>query len=210
MISNMVVYNEYTSKKIKELRLQKKLSQKELAKDVGVCADEISKYELGKRGISFDVLLKIAKRLKVAPEELLHELEPLKNAKNYYKEIIEIQQKYPVGSRVVIYQKDGDADYANAKNTYTMSRLSSMKGHALVYHITKHFNGSRMLEKFTLANPHNLGCKEEYAMEIISIIVSDDKACEIHIIFPIRKLLSGDFYFLRVHGENPVPEKIVL
>jgi transcriptional regulator with XRE-family HTH domain len=56
--------------KVREVRLQKRLSVRDLSKMSGVSAGHISYIENGHKMPTIDVLVKIAKALEVRPEEL--------------------------------------------------------------------------------------------------------------------------------------------
>lgn len=58
------------STNIRNLREQKKLSQAELGDMIGVCANTISNYELGKTGIKNETITSIAKALGVEVEAI--------------------------------------------------------------------------------------------------------------------------------------------
>lgn len=58
--------------KLKKLREERGLSQKEIAKKIGVSRETISAYETGRAKPSLDVALKLAKILKVSVEELFN------------------------------------------------------------------------------------------------------------------------------------------
>lgn len=57
--------------KLKTLRLRKKLTQKELANQLGLTKSVISAYETGLRMPSYDVLIAISKIFKVSTDYLL-------------------------------------------------------------------------------------------------------------------------------------------
>ena len=57
--------------KLKELRKEKGLSQKEIANFIGVSVSAYSNYEQGIREPSYDILIKIAKFYKVSTDFLL-------------------------------------------------------------------------------------------------------------------------------------------
>ena len=58
-------------KKLKELRLEKKLTQEILSKDLNVSFNTISDWELKKHEPDFDMLIKIAKYFNVSTDYLL-------------------------------------------------------------------------------------------------------------------------------------------
>lgn len=58
-------------KKLKQLRIEKRRSQFELAEMAGISQTQISKIELGLSDTTTDVLVAIAKALDVPPNELL-------------------------------------------------------------------------------------------------------------------------------------------
>lgn len=57
--------------RIKALRLQKKLTQAELAQQLGVTKSVISAYEAGLRMPSYDILIRLARIFKVSTDYLL-------------------------------------------------------------------------------------------------------------------------------------------
>lgn len=57
--------------KLKNLRLAKKISQKDLAERIGIAKSVISFYESGERFPSYDVLIKIARIFNVTTDYLL-------------------------------------------------------------------------------------------------------------------------------------------
>lgn len=59
------------SKKIKELRIERRMTQSEFAERLGVTKSSISSYENGSRLPSYDVLLKMARIFKVSTDVLL-------------------------------------------------------------------------------------------------------------------------------------------
>ena len=56
---------------LKDLRIEKKLSQKQLAKELGVLERTISYWESGSRECDFDTLILIAKFFEVSTDFLL-------------------------------------------------------------------------------------------------------------------------------------------
>jgi len=60
------------SENLKKLRVQKDISQEELAKAAGVHVTHISRYERGISAPSLDVAQKIAKKLDIFIDELVH------------------------------------------------------------------------------------------------------------------------------------------
>ena len=65
--------NNVFGKKLKELRLEKNLSQRELGKVFNMCNQTISFWESGSREPDLDTLVKIARYFDVSLEELLEE-----------------------------------------------------------------------------------------------------------------------------------------
>lgn len=61
----------YMGEKIKSLRIEKKLTQKQLADRIGLATSAISSYESGTRYPSYDVLLKLARIFHVSTDYLL-------------------------------------------------------------------------------------------------------------------------------------------
>lgn len=64
--------NEF-GKRLKELRIEKKLSQRELGDVFGVCNQTISFWESGSREPDLDTLVKIAKFFEVSVDFLLEQ-----------------------------------------------------------------------------------------------------------------------------------------
>lgn len=56
--------------RLKELRLKKKLSQKELAEELGITQEAVSFLETGKRNPSYELLKKISKYFDVSVDDL--------------------------------------------------------------------------------------------------------------------------------------------
>ena len=65
-------HNEF-GKKLKELRLEKGLSQRELGKIFNVCNQTISFWEIGSREPDLDTLVLIARYFEVSIDSLLEE-----------------------------------------------------------------------------------------------------------------------------------------
>ena len=63
--------NNHIGKKLKELRLEKNLSQRELGKMLGVCNQTISFWETGSREPDLDTLVKISNLFDVSSDFLL-------------------------------------------------------------------------------------------------------------------------------------------
>ena len=65
--------NNIFGKRLKELRIEQKLSQQKLGESLGFCNQTISFWESGDREPDLDTLLKIAHFFNVAIEDLLEE-----------------------------------------------------------------------------------------------------------------------------------------
>ena len=65
--------NNVFGKKLKELRIEKGLSQQKLGKELGFCNQTISFWENGNREPDLDTLVEIAHFFEVSLEELLEE-----------------------------------------------------------------------------------------------------------------------------------------
>lgn len=65
--------NNVFGKRLKELRIEQKLSQQKLGEKLGFCNQTISFWESGDREPDLDTLLKIAHFFNVAIEDLLEE-----------------------------------------------------------------------------------------------------------------------------------------
>lgn len=65
--------NNILGKRLKELRVEKGLSQQKLGKLLGFCNQTISFWESGRREPDLDTLVKIAHYFEVSFEELLTE-----------------------------------------------------------------------------------------------------------------------------------------
>lgn len=57
--------------KLKELRKQKRLTQKQVADRIGLAVSAVSSYEAGSRYPSYDVLIKLARIFHVSTDYLL-------------------------------------------------------------------------------------------------------------------------------------------
>ena len=67
----MVVNNVKLYEKIKKLRLDNHMTQKELAKKLGVSIPTLQKYEYGDYKIKNEIIIKMAEIFKVPIEEIL-------------------------------------------------------------------------------------------------------------------------------------------
>ncbi len=56
---------------LKKIRTEKKISQSDLAKEIGVSKQLLSGFEQGRSGVSNEVLGKLGKALKVSPEYIM-------------------------------------------------------------------------------------------------------------------------------------------
>lgn len=65
--------NNVFGQKLKELRVEKGLSQRELGERLGFCNQTVSFWESGSREPDLDTLLKIARFFDIATEELLED-----------------------------------------------------------------------------------------------------------------------------------------
>lgn len=65
--------NNVFGKKLKELRLEKGVSQQKLGEIFGFCNQTISFWEIGSREPDLDTLIEIANYFEVSLEELLYE-----------------------------------------------------------------------------------------------------------------------------------------
>ena len=57
--------------KLKSLRIEKKLTQKQVADRIGLAISAVSSYESGSRSPSYDVLVKLARMFHVSTDYLL-------------------------------------------------------------------------------------------------------------------------------------------
>ena len=62
---------ENFGKRLKELRTQHHLSQEELAKELGVTAQAVSKWEHGRSSPDFDAIVPMAKLFRISTDQLL-------------------------------------------------------------------------------------------------------------------------------------------
>ena len=69
------MYGNFLGKKIKELRLEKKLSQRSLGDKLGVCNQTVSFWESGSREPDLDTLVKISDFFEVSTDYLLGKIE---------------------------------------------------------------------------------------------------------------------------------------
>lgn len=63
--------------RVKNLRKQRKLTQEQLTAILNISVDHLSKIELGKRGISIDLLLDISEALNISTDFLLKGTAPV-------------------------------------------------------------------------------------------------------------------------------------
>ncbi len=66
---NEIIYNKYM--KLKELREENNVSQKEIAEFLNIRQNTYSQYETGKRQLPIDVLIKLSRFYKVTTDYIL-------------------------------------------------------------------------------------------------------------------------------------------
>ena len=81
--------NEYYITNIKRLRLEKNLSQNELAEKIHLSEKYLSAIETGKKWGSFDTLLALSEALSVQPYELLLPKELMKSLRRNLNEMLD-------------------------------------------------------------------------------------------------------------------------
>ena len=105
------------SQRIKELRLENHLTQKELSDCIGLTPKMISFYELGQRVPPSDILLKLADKFQVSTDYLLGNDEPTASSKpSHTKRDMNDLAKF-LNKTVVLF--DGD--------TYSLSEEDQQK-----------------------------------------------------------------------------------
>jgi len=80
--------------KLKEIRIQKGLLQKDIAEILGVKQQAVSKYEDGSRKLNQEQIIKLSLSLEVTPDELLGFREAYENYTNYLKGLAKDKQKH--------------------------------------------------------------------------------------------------------------------
>lgn len=65
--------NNFFGKRLRELRLDKNISQRKLGKDLNVCNQTISFWEIGSREPDLDMLLLISRYFDVSVDSLLND-----------------------------------------------------------------------------------------------------------------------------------------
>lgn len=80
--------------KLKQIRLSKGLSQREVGEILGVSQAAASRYELGKRKLDQDQIIALSLALDITPGELLGFEEAYKNYTNYLMELTEEKEKH--------------------------------------------------------------------------------------------------------------------
>lgn len=71
--------NQFISKKLKELRTVKNMTQEELAKDLNITQQQVARYENNLRQFKPDFLFKIANYFEVPVSDFFPEAEERKN-----------------------------------------------------------------------------------------------------------------------------------
>ncbi len=74
-----MTFDEYIGKVIREARMKKGMSQRELAEKVGLTRGQYSHYETGKNSMSLESWTKIARILELEPDKV--PLQALKEAR---------------------------------------------------------------------------------------------------------------------------------
>ena len=199
--------------KLKKFREDKNLNQEELGSEIGVSGSAISNYERGIRSMDYALLEKAAKVLDVSPSEFLSD--PKKQI-DYYKKVIEMQQKYQVGSSVVIYERVKENDIVEGSIGYIISPISAtkensiFKGKTIIYHVVRHIDGTEKLKGFSKKHSADRECEEEYAMELACEVDLGTDTYTDSITFPMRLLVNGEYHFLQVESQDSIPETITI
>lgn len=99
---------QYFGDKLRELRLEKHMTQKELANKIGLVKGTISAYEQGKKYPSVDVLIKLCSTLHTSADYLLGLSDEMKLMKS------NLTDEQMSTFRKLIYEVE---QYNNLKNT---------------------------------------------------------------------------------------------
>jgi transcriptional regulator with XRE-family HTH domain len=71
-----IVSKKDVGERLRTLRIERGLTQVQLAEMVGTHQTALSQVEVGRRGVSLDQILKLARALKVTPDQILGETPP--------------------------------------------------------------------------------------------------------------------------------------
>lgn len=74
--------------RLRELRKSRNLSQQKVADSIGCSAASYSRYETGQRGISIDLLVRLADYYKVSVDYLLGRSEPTESSLSQYEKAL--------------------------------------------------------------------------------------------------------------------------
>lgn len=76
------------NEKIKTIRTQKNMTQKELAEKIGIAVNSVSRYETGERIPTYKMIEKIAQALNVSIEDLFNTT----NSHNFKKTLVDLKE----------------------------------------------------------------------------------------------------------------------
>lgn len=95
----VVISKKEVGQRLRAIRIERGLSQVELAETLGVTQPNISAVEIGRRGLTIQQLVRLARALHVSPDDILGEKRVLKETKNRRSEKllrrVQLMEKLP-------------------------------------------------------------------------------------------------------------------
>lgn len=107
--------------RLTELRKQKKISQEELAKKIGVHQNVIGRYERGEAKPSIELAAKLAKVLEVSLDYLVGNTD-LELDKTIIDKLITIQKLPDEDKNCIMYSIDGLIQHAKNRQAYVSTK----------------------------------------------------------------------------------------
>lgn len=104
--------------RLTELRKQKKISQEELAKTIGVHQNVIGRYERGEAKPSIEGATKLAKALEVSLDYLVGNTD-IELDKNIIEKVITIQKLPDKDKQCIMYSIEGLIQHAKTRQAYS-------------------------------------------------------------------------------------------
>jgi transcriptional regulator with XRE-family HTH domain len=102
----ILISKDEIGRRLRAIRLERGLSQNELAEQLGITQPNISAVEIGRRGLTIQQLVKLCRVLHVSPDEILGEGKAHKERRTRRKEKflrrLELMEKLPLSDQRAI------------------------------------------------------------------------------------------------------------
>ena len=111
---------------IKLRRKEKGLSQKELALKIGIATNSLSRYEIGERNISWEMLAKIASALDIGTTELIEGADVWGNIVDHTKNVFKDYQEHPEKYTVEVNENGKQTFFINTDRAEMIRKYDSL------------------------------------------------------------------------------------